>query len=343
MKEELISMIIPCYNEAETIAEFYRRSSKLASTLVPYKFEFIFVNDGSTDETPSILNSLATEDQRVKVLHLAQNRGHQIALTAGLDFALGDIIVSIDADLQDPPELVREMVEKIREGYDVVHAQRRNRSGEKWFKLFTAQIFYKLLCWFSNTDIIENCGDFRACTRSVMEAIYAFRSHHPFLRGIFAQVGFRQVKIQYNRDPRYAGVTKYHLYKMINLSINALLGFSDMPIRVITVLSIFLWATSLIYLIKSLVEHFILKITVPGWTSLIVLTTFFTGLILFSIAIVGSYVGRIFIQGQNPPLYWLSDARNLDMKRMKQRAAHLIEISIAQRTLAKTEEKPIEN
>ncbi len=343
MKAELISMVIPCYNEAETIGEFYRRATNLAASMKPYEFEFVFVNDGSNDESPSILNALAAEDKRVKVLHLANNRGHQVALTAGLDCAFGDIVVSIDADLQDPPELVREMVKKIQEGYDVVLAQRLRRRGETWFKLFTARIFYKLLRWFSNTQVVENCGDFRACTRSVMEAVYAFRSHHRFLRGIFAQIGFRQFIIQYNRDARYAGVTKYPLLKMINLSINAMLGFSDMPIRFISLLSIFLWAGSLIYLIKSLIEHFILNITVPGWTSIIILLTFFTGLVLFCIAIIGSYVGRIFIQGQNPPLYWLSEARNLDMNRIKDRAIQLKEINLAQRTLAGAEEKRFES
>ena len=231
------------------------------------------------------------------------------------------------------------MLEKIEAGCDVVHAQRRRRPGEKWFKLFSACIFYRLMRWFSRMPIIENCGDFRAFSRQVLEVVYAFRSHHRFLRGIFVQVGFRQCVIQYNRDVRYAGQTKYSLFKMINLSIDALLGFSAMPIRVISLLSIFLWGISLLYLAKSLIEHFILKITVPGWTSIIVLMTFFTGLILFSIAIIGSYVGRIYLQGQNPPLYWLSDARNLDVDQINEQAAELPEVKRSQRILSGKEKR----
>lgn len=334
MSAEMVSMVIPCFNEDQTIEEFYRRATAFASSLKHYEFEFIFVNDGSTDRTPSILNNLAERDGRIKVLHLAQNRGHQIALTAGLDFTTGKIIVSMDADLQDPPELISEMLEKIREGYDVVHMQRRNRPGETLFKTLSARLFYKLLGIFSDTPIIDNCGDFRACTRPVLETIYGFRSHHRYLRGLFAQIGFRQCTLQYDRDRRYAGITKYPLLKMINLSLDAVLGFSAMPIRAISIVSILLWVCSLIYLFKALIEHFFLKITVPGWTSLIVLITFFTGLILFSIAVIGSYIGRIFIQSQNPPLYWLSDAKNFDLDFLIERAGELSEIRIAQRTLA---------
>jgi dolichol-phosphate mannosyltransferase len=196
--------------------------------------------------------------------------------------------------------------------------------------------------WFSKTPIIENYADFRAFTRPVLEAVYGFRSPYRFLRGTFVQVGFRQCIIQYDRDARFAGTTKYPLFKMINLSIDALLGFSAMPIRVISLLSIILWGMSLLYLVKSLIEHFILKITVPGWTSIIVLMTFFTGLILFSIAVIGSYVGRIYLQGQNPPLYWLSDARNIDRELIKGRAAVLPEIRLSQRILAGREGKKFE-
>lgn len=335
MTDGLVSIVVPCYNEAGNIPEFYRRVVVLADNLNSALWEFVFVDDGSNDETPSLLNALAESDPRVKVLHLAQNRGHQVALTAGLDYALGDIIVTIDADLQDPPEIISRMIEKLDEGYDVVHAQRTEREGETMFKLTTARVFYRLMRWFSNTPIIENCGDFRAFTRKVLEAICAFRAYNRFLRGIFVQVGFRQAIIPYSRDARYAGKTKYSLLKMINLSIDAVLGFSAVPIRVISIASILLWCFSLFFLAKALIEHFILMITVPGWTSIVALMTFFVGLILFSIAIVGAYVGRIFVQSQNPPLYWLSDARNIHTDRIKERAAVLNEISLSQRILAK--------
>lgn len=333
MKVKLISLVIPCYNEAATINEFYRRAKKMADLTEAREVEFIFVNDGSTDETGAILNDLARQDRGVKVLHLACNRGHQIALTAGTDFALGDMIVTIDADLQDPPELIPEMLEKIEAGYDVVHARRRVRKGETWFKLLTAQVFYRLLRWFSNTPVIENCGDFRAFTRPVKETVSAFRTFHRFLRGTFVQVGFRQFVLEYDRDARYAGETKYPFFKMLNLSVDAILGFSATPIRIISWLSLFLWGVSLVYLIRALIHHFIFKLTVPGWTSIIVLMFFFTGLILFSMAIIGSYIGRIFLQSQNPPLYWLSDIRNADLEQIRKHAGELREVRLSHRII----------
>lgn len=305
----------------------------LADSIAKKRFEFIFVNDCSIDGTGPILNNLAKKDCRVKVLHLAQNRGHQIALTAGLDHSLGDMIVTIDADLQDPPELIHDMLAKVEEGYDLVHAQRHQRKGETWFKIFTAWLFYRLMRWFSSTPIIENCGDYRAFTRPVKEALSAFRMPDRFLRGIFVQLGFCQCVIQYKRDARYAGETKYGIFKMVKFSIDAILGFSSMPIRIISFLSILLWTISLVYLIKSLIMHYIIKVTVPGWTSIIVLMFFFTGLILFSLAIIGSYVGRIFIQGQNHPLYWVSDVRNVELEEINKHAANLRELILSQRIL----------
>jgi dolichol-phosphate mannosyltransferase len=328
---DLISLIVPCYNEEETIGAFFRRVQSLSASM-EQEFELIFVNDGSTDETGTILNNLAQQDKRVKVLHLAQNRGHQIALTAGLDFASGDMIVTIDADLQDPPELVREMLKKIAEGYDIVHAQRRRRSGETVFKLATARLFYRLIKLASQTPIIENCGDFRAFTRPVLETVRAFRAPSRFMRGIFVQVGFRQCVVQYNRDGRYAGETKYSLLRMINLAMDAVLGYSSAPIRVILWASGLLWIISLLYLVKALVAYYALNITIPGWTSIIVLQFFFSGLILFCIAIIGSYVGRIFVQGQNSPLYWLCDTRNIDWTRTRDRAMELREVRLSRRT-----------
>lgn len=308
-----IGFIIPCYNEAAVLQEFYRRIDLVARDIDRYDFEFLFVNDGSRDGTAEILNAMAAGDSRVKVLHFARNQGHQIALTAGMDFSTSDIIVTIDADLQDPPELVKEMVLKIEEGYQVVHAQRRTRDGETPFKLATAWLFYKLMRRLATRDLIENCGDFRAFTCPVLKALKGFRERHRFLRGLFVLVGFRQCTIQYDRDRRYAGETKYPFGKMLNLAINAVLSFSSSPIKLITWLSFLLWSFSLIYLVKALLDHFFFNRTVPGWTSIIILLTFYTGLILFSMGIIGSYIGRIFDQGQKRPLYWLQDARNMNL------------------------------
>jgi glycosyltransferase involved in cell wall biosynthesis len=215
LKVQSISLVIPCFNEELTIEELYRQIFALAGTISDRKFEFIFVNDGSIDKTGLILNKISENDLRVKVLHLAQNRGHQIALTAGLDYACGDMIVTIDADLQDPPELIHEMLQRIEGGYDVVHAQRRRRNGETFFKLLSARFFYYLMKWFARISIIEECGDFRAITRPVLETVIAFRTPHRFLRGIFSQIGFNQCIITYDRNARYAGVSKYPFFKMM--------------------------------------------------------------------------------------------------------------------------------
>ncbi|HOS96614.1 MAG TPA: glycosyltransferase family 2 protein [Deltaproteobacteria bacterium] len=311
MEAKLISVVVPCYNEAATVPEFYRRIKAVAGSLQGRSFEFLFVNDGSSDHTGRVLNDLASLDPRVRVIHLARNRGHQIALTAGIDHAAGDVIVTMDADLQHPPEVIPDLIHALEQGHDIVHAQRRIRTGDSWFKLLTAKLFYLFMRFFSGVKLIENCGDFRAFTKPVQQTVIAFRTPHQFLRGTFVQVGFRQAVIQYDGEARFGGETGYSLWKMVNLAIDGVLGFSATPIRIITWLSLALWAMSLIHLGVSLYDHFVSGITVPGWTSIITLMFFFTGLVLFSIAVIGSYVGRIFQQGQNNPLYWVCDLRNL--------------------------------
>lgn len=307
-----ISYVVPCFNEAEVLPQFYKRVSAMAQQLSSFEFEFIFVNDGSFDATSDILNALAAEDRRVKVLHFAGNRGHQAAITAGMDFSLGDVVVVIDADLQDPPELINEIIGRIQEGFQIVHMQRRTRGGETAFKRITAWGFYRLMRWLTRGHIIENSGDFKAFSRPVLRAVQGFREEHRFMRGIFAYLGFRQCIVQYDRDPRYAGKTKYTFGKMLRLALNAVLSFSSAPIKVISWFAVFSWLISLLYLIKALVEHFIFKITVPGWTSIIILLTFFSGVIIFCLGLIASYVGRIFEQGQLRPIYWLSDVRNIN-------------------------------
>ena len=315
---EIITFVIPCYNEFKVINELYRRIKKITEELCDYEFELIFINDGSSDGTTELLNLLAEQDNSVKVLHFARNFGHQIAITAGIDYASGDVLVTIDADLQDPPELVKDMLLKIQEGYQVVHAQRRSRVGETKFKLITAWLFYQIMHKFLAKDLIENCGDFRAFTRSVAKAAQSFREPHRFMRGIFAVIGFRQCVIQYDRDARYAGKTKYSLNSMIRLASNATLSFSSAPIKAINWLSFTLWGISFFYLIKSLINHFVFHETVQGWTSIVILLFFFSGLNIFILGVIGSYIGRIFEQGKRRPLYWLCSMKNVNIEDIKE-------------------------
>jgi polyisoprenyl-phosphate glycosyltransferase len=308
-----ISYIVPCFNEEEVLPAFYSRVCTVAKAFPAYVFEFLFINDGSVDSTPGLLNSLAASDERVKVLHFARNHGHQVAITAGMDFSTGDVSVILDADLQDPPELIAEMINKVKEGYQIVHMQRRTRNSETVFKRFTAWGFYKLMMWLTDGNIIENSGDFKALTRPVLKTLRSFREKHRFLRGIFASLGYRQCIIPYDRSPRHAGKTKYTFGKMLGLALDAVLSFSSAPIKAISGLAVFSWLISFLYFIKGLVDHFYYKITVPGWTSIIILMTFFSGVIIFCLGLIASYVGRIYEQGQQRPLYWLSDARNVDV------------------------------
>lgn len=337
MRTRRVTYVIPCYNEADTLEALHHRLSAVARKLDEYDFEWLFVNDASTDDTQLILNSLAAADPRVKVLRLAANRGHQIALTAGLDYATGDVIVTIDADLQDPPELVEQMLDKIREGYDVVHAQRRRRAGEGKFKLITAKLFYAFMRRFSARQLLENVGDFRAFTRPVLKAARGFREPHRFLRGFFVLGGFRQGVVQYDREARCGGTTKYPLRKMIRLAADAVLGFSSVPIKFILYVSAILWLAALVYLSKALYEHFVLQITVPGWTSVVILLAFFSALNLLCLTIIGAYIGRIFEQGQNRPLYWVCDTRNLAAESDQDDSLPLREVQLS-KTILSTEQ-----
>lgn len=322
-----LSVVVPCYNEEDVIGEFYRRMAAVADGLArpvahgsgpapaPVAAEMIFIDDSSKDETAAMLAALAARDERVKVLRLARNRGHQVACTAGLDFAGGDAVVIIDADLQDPPELIPQMIDLVRQGFDVVHAQRERRVGESFFKLFTAKLFYTGLKRLSKTEIIEDCGDFRCVSARAAEAARAFREPHRFLRGLFAQIGFTHCIFRFHRDERFAGETKYTLRKMVRLAGDALFSFSSTPVKAILWMAMSLWGLALVYLgVVTAMRLFTTIKFADGWTSIVFLMTFFTGIILASISVIGAYVGRIFEQGQERPLYWLSEVRNIDME-----------------------------
>lgn len=308
---EKISFIAPCFNEEAVIEEYYARLCRVAEHYAQYAFEFVVVNDASIDRSAAILDSLATKDERLVVIHLAANAGQQTALFAGIQAASGDINVTLDIDLQDPPETLEQFLQKINQGFDVVHAQRLSRSKETAFKIISAKMFYRFLSITSRANLIPDCGDFRAFTKPVREAISCYREKNKYLRGIFAIVGFNQTIIQYRRDGRLAGETKYSLFKMIALASDAILNFSRFPIQLMFIVSTLMWSLSLIYLTKALISKFIFGTTIDGWTSIIFFQVFFSGVLLFFIALIGSYVGRIFEQGQGRPDYIVRYTRNV--------------------------------
>ena len=305
----VFSVVIPCYNEEEVIMESYRRiSAVMLSMGEPY--ELVFVNDGSKDATPALLNRLADEDNSVRVLHFARNAGHQIAVSAGLDYAAGSAVVIIDADLQDPPELIPEMAKLWRDGAQVVYGQRRSRAGESFLKLKTAELYYKLIQKLTGNAIPRDTGDFRLVDEKVADAVRGMPEHARFLRGMFAWVGFKQVPLLYDRDKRFAGQTHYPFKKMLKLAADGIMSFSDKPLKLplwMGLAWLFLGGlTLLVLLIMALAGH-----SGGGWWLASLLMIGF-GSTLASIGIAGSYLARVYDEVKQRPLYIVADTRGFD-------------------------------
>jgi len=299
----LLSVIIPCYNEQEVIKETIKRLKTFADGLKNIDVEFIFVDDGSRDQTLTILKSFATSDSRIKTISFTRNFGHQIALTAGVDAARGDAIVLIDADLQDPPEVVHEMIKKWEEGYDVVYGTRTERPGESVFKLATARLFYRLLNKLSSVPIPLDAGDFRLMSRPVADVLRAMPERDRFIRGMVSWVGFKQIALPYKRAQRFAGKTNYSLQKMVTFACDGILSFSNKPLE----LSLFSGMAVTAIFTLGFLGIIIQRIISGSWTSieLIVLTAvgLLGGLQLLCLGILGQYVGRIYSEIKNRPLY----------------------------------------
>ena len=305
----VFSVVIPCYNEEEVIMESYRRiSAVMLSMGEPY--ELVFINDGSKDATPALLNRLADEDNSVRVLHFARNAGHQIAVSAGLDYAAGSAVVIIDADLQDPPELIPEMARLWRDGAQVVYGQRRSRAGESFLKLKTAQLYYKLIQKLTGNAIPRDTGDFRLVDEKVADAVRGMPEHARFLRGMFAWVGFKQVPLLYDRDKRFAGQTHYPFKKMLKLAADGIMSFSDKPLKLplwMGLVWLFLGGLTLLaLLIMALAGH-----SGGGWWLASLLMIGF-GSTLASIGIAGSYLARVYDEVKQRPLYIVADTRGFD-------------------------------
>jgi dolichol-phosphate mannosyltransferase len=301
-----LSIVVPCCNEEEGLREFHRQMTVAARALCGEKFELILVDDGSTDNTWKVINELSAKDRNVVAVRLARNYGHQLALTAGLSTVRGDLILVIDADLQDPPELLTPMFELMqREEADVVYGLRRSRAGESRFKRRSAEAFYRLLAHLTRVNIPVDTGDFRLMSRRISDQIVQMPEHDRFIRGMVAWLGFKQVAYEYDRKARFAGATKYPLAKMIGFAADALISFSMVPLRIATYIGALL--TTILTLVGIWAAiGWILSGTVPGWTSLTLLLVMISSVQLLVLGLIGEYVGRTYIQSKNRPLFLIS-------------------------------------
>ena len=308
---KLISVVVPVYNEESNIHEVYRRCSAVLALMGPY--ELIFVNDGSIDRTLDALKEIAAKDQRVKIVSFARNFGHQMAVTAGLDHACGDAAVIIDGDLQDPPELIPQMLGKWQEGYQVVYAKRKRRKGDSIFKRATAFLFYRVLRALTSTEIPLDTGDFRLLDRSVINVLKGMRERSRFIRGLIAWVGFRQIGVEFERHERFSGDTKYPLSKMIKFALNGIISFSDKPLKIASFMGLVCSCVGMTMILWGIYSKFFRpESTLPGWTSVFIAVLFLGGIQLFTIGIIGEYIGRIYEESKSRPLYVVSELINYE-------------------------------
>lgn len=307
----LVSVVVPVYNEAEVIGEMYRRLTHVASTLPDLDYELVVVDDGSRDESYSSLVSLARTDPRLRVLKLSRNFGHQTAITAGIDVARGDAVVVIDADLQDPPEVIPDMVERWREGFDVVYGVRAKRAGETMMKLATASVFYRMLHRMTNITIPVDAGDFRLMSRRAADQLRAMREKDRFVRGLISWIGFKQTSVPYHREARFAGKTKYPLRKMLKFAADGLTSFSTVPLKLATWMGYLASAFAFVYLASVFVQKWLGR-TVEGWATIMVAMLFMGGVQLICLGIMGEYIGRIFTEAKQRPLYVVEEFVNGD-------------------------------
>ena len=314
MATPVFSVIVPFLNEEEVLPETCRRLTAVMEGLGE-PFELVFVNDGSTDRSPAIMEDLAARDPRVRLLSFSRNFGHQSAVLAGLEYAAGQALVVIDADLQDPPEVIVPMAEKWRQGYHVVYGRREKRQGETWFKKATAFAFYRILNRLCDFSIPADTGDFRLIDRKVRDVLCGLREHSLFLRGLVSWVGFRQTEVAFVREERFAGETKYPLRKMIKLSLDAMVSFSYKPLRLASYVGFALSGASVLFLLYVFYEKLFTDRTVPGWSSLMSMSLFFHGITLVILGILGEYVGRIYDETRNRPRYIVESTRGFPSRK----------------------------
>jgi glycosyltransferase involved in cell wall biosynthesis len=302
----LLSVVAPVYDEEQLVEQFVVRACAASAD---YDFELVLVNDGSKDATPELLDRIAASDSRVRVIHLSRNFGHQAALTAGLEHARGDVVVMLDSDLQDPPELIPDMIARWSQGAEVVYAVRGQRQGETAFKLATASWFYKLFNKLAQVDLEPNSGDFRLLDRRALDALLAMTERSRFLRGMTVWVGFSQTAISYQRDARHAGETKYTLRRMLRFSLDAIASFSHLPLQLATYAGMVSAGVAFIAIPVVIVLR-ILDSYLPGFSSITIAILLLGGIQLIALGVIGEYVGRIYDEVKHRPLYIVSEERN---------------------------------
>lgn len=313
-KNTRLSVIVPVYNEQEVLLEFHGRTKGvLAHT--GYPFEIIYVNDGSSDSTLSILRSLSNNDKHVAIIDLSRNFGKEIAMSAGLDFACGDAVVIIDADLQDPPELIPALINEWKNGYDVVYARRKVREGETWLKKLTAHLFYRIIQRMTNVQIPEDTGDFRLMSRRAVDSMKELRERHRFMKGLYAWIGYPQTAVEYQRDPRFAGQTKFNYWKLWNFALEGITSFTIAPLKVATYLGFLTAVGAFLYGLFIVLKTIMIGGDLPGYPSIMVVILFLGGIQLISIGLIGEYLGRTYVEVKQRPLYLINKYDPADIQR----------------------------
>jgi glycosyltransferase involved in cell wall biosynthesis len=299
-----LSIVVPAFNEAAGIAEFHRRLATVVDA-IDVAGEIIYVNAGSEDDTLQLLQSIREQDSRVAIIDLSRNFGKEIAMTAGLDHARGEAVVVIDADLQDPPELIPELIKKRREGFDVVYARRTLRRGEPWFKRQSAHFFYRIMEKIGPVGIPRDTGDFRLISRRAVDALGQIHESHRFMKGLFSWIGFTQTFVEYERDPRIAGKTKWNYWKLWNLALEGITSFTVSPLKISTYLGLLVAVGAFAYGAFTILKTLIFGADLPGYPSLMVVILFMGGVQLIAIGVIGEYLGRVFNETKNRPLYFI--------------------------------------
>ena len=304
-KKKLVTILVPAYNEQEVLHLLYDRLEKLMNENTNYDFEVLLVNDGSKDRTFEIMQELREKDKRFCYLNLSRNFGKETAMIAGLDYCKGDAVVIIDADLQDPPELIPEMIKYWEEGYDDVYAKRKSREGETWLKKFTSKMYYRVLQGFTRIEIQKDTGDFRLLDRRCVEALKSMRENQRYTKGLFSIIGYNKKEVLYDRDPRAAGQTKWNYGKLIDLSIDGITSFTTSPLRWAAIFGCGVSVIGFIYMIYIIIKTIVTGVDVPGYASLMVVILFLGGIQLIFLGIIGEYLGRTFNESKHRPLYFI--------------------------------------